>query len=197
MRRVYYIGSATSECAGLIGRRGHIVENPCIRDRHKFLNVDVVSCRERAADFLRFLDENGSCQILVLEMRRYARRRDRYHCPLQEASRRGEPTHCRDVSPFFQALWCRGLEFYSDLSIVTGITDSNCVPRLRAIFTRRCFTVVFPIKSTLQTPWCAVSQRGWYVRRAVEMKKRSSPDFIDWQKFVFLSVRSYLSLQFS
>lgn len=45
------------------------------------------------------------------------------------------------LADIFRVLRYHGLEFYSDLSIPANVTDSNCISRLRCIFTRCCFTV--------------------------------------------------------
>lgn len=53
-----------------------------------------------------------------------------------------------ELADIFRVLRYHGLEFYSDLSIPANVTDSNCISRLRCIFTRCCFTVFHPIPLT-------------------------------------------------
>lgn len=51
----------------------------------------------------------------------------------------------KELADIFRVLRYHGLEFYSDLSIPANVTDSNCISRLRCIFTRCCFTVFHSI----------------------------------------------------
>lgn len=54
-------------------------------------------------------------------------------------------TIVEELADIFRVLRYHGLEFYSDLSIPANVTDSNCISRLRCIFTRCCFTVFHSI----------------------------------------------------
>lgn len=69
----------------------------------------------------------------------------------------------------------------------SDITDSNCVPRLRAIFTRRCFTV-FPSSS----PYCPI--RTCYAKEAT-VWTTTKRTYLNDQRGPFPSQRSLSSWQ--